>query len=87
MPLHTVVKSRGKHQTEDARILKHEVLDTEFLIRLALRSGLIDNYQVLGGNVILEVAGITLDLSEHDARIFLWGLVRGRERTLARLRR
>lgn len=68
------------------RILQGDALETENLIRLALRCSLIDDYRRTENAVVIDMGGTTLELSEHDARIFLWGLVRGRERTLARIR-
>ncbi len=70
-------------RSEDVRILKHEVLNVQQLIRLALRARLVDNFEIRAGSVALLIAGSVLELNEHDARIFLWGLIRGRERTLA----
>jgi hypothetical protein len=80
------VNSGSKRQTEDKRILKSDALDTANLIRIALRCSLIDNYRRMENALDIEMDGTVLELSEHVARVFLWGLIRGRERTLAQLR-
>jgi hypothetical protein len=81
------VNSGSERHTEDMRILQGDALETENLIRLVLRCSLIDDCRRTKNAVVIEMGGTTLELPEHDARVFLWGLVRGRERTLARIRR
>jgi hypothetical protein len=70
-------------RTEDMRILTHQALATGQLIRLALRGGLIEDFDVAGRLYRFLLSGAVIELEENDARIFLWGLIRGRERTLA----
>ena len=81
------MNSRSERHTEDMRILRSDALDTEDLIRLVLRCSLIDDCQRTENAVVIKMGAAVLELSEHDARVFMWGLVRGRERTLAQLRR
>jgi|GEM_PF-6880986 len=83
----TVVNSGSEHHTEDMRVLSGNALDTENLIRIVLRCSLIDSYRREDDMLVIKLAGTVLKLTEHDARVFMWGLVRGRERTLAQQRR
>jgi len=81
------VNSGSEHHTEDMRVLSGNALDTENLIRIVLRCSLIDSYRREDDMLVIKLAGTVLKLTEHDARVFMWGLVRGRERTLAQQRR